>query len=276
MKGEDVSLSQITTDSADSSVSHDDGLVAILMKAFSGVTGNEPSLGNDPLKLQNSFSLDVHEPETHDSQAFPFQSRESSTSVHSVLGDFSLSAPYTTAVFWGDSIAAGMAKSASPGMFKQVIDLGTPGSGFFTSLKPKGFESVPANSAAFIYYGTNDIGSLIGQSDKQIEAYAKRVVDVALQMKDHGAEPVILGLNAPKGAYTGGSNVWKQDGYVDQWILTMQKVNEQYRLQANAAGVTFASTDSQITSDLISSDNLHLTSEGNKTLVSIGAKAIGM
>ncbi|MCB1682089.1 MAG: SGNH/GDSL hydrolase family protein [Alphaproteobacteria bacterium] len=185
-----------------------------------------------------------------------------------------LQAPHSTAVFWGDSIAHGMATSVRPGTFANVVNLATPGAGFLTSIKPQSIGTLPQNSAAFIYFGTNDVASLIGQSDEQIAAYARRVIDQAEQMKAQGADVVILGLNAPKGAYTGGSAVWRQEGFVERWTSTMERLNEQYRVQAEAAGIRYAATDAQITNDEISSDNLHLTTAGNRELVSIGTQAL--
>ncbi len=183
-------------------------------------------------------------------------------------------APHSNVVFWGDSIADGMARSVQPGTFASVTNLATPGAGLLTSIKPQQVGNVPQNSAAFIYFGTNDVASLIGQSDAQIAAYAKRVIDVAEQMKAQGADTVILGLNAPKGAYTGGSSVWRQEGFVDNWTRTMERLNEQYRIQAEAAGIRYAATDAQITASQISTDNLHLTADGSRAMVNIGAQAL--
>lgn len=208
-----------------------------------------------------------------DHAAFSFQSGAAQTPV-TTPGGTTVQAPNTTAVFWGDSIAHGMAASIQPGTFGNVINLGTPSAGFLTSTKPQSVSSVPAGSVAVIYFGTNDVASLIGQSDAQIEAYARRVIEVAQQMKAQGAEPVILGLNAPKGAYTDGSAVWRQEGFVERWTATMERVNEQYRQQAQAAGIRYAATDAQITAEHISADNLHLTRDGSRAMANIGIQAL--
>lgn len=222
---------------------------------------------------QTSLPATTAHPETSpDQNAFRFQSGASQTPT-TVTGA-TIQAPNTTAVFWGDSIAHGMATSLQPGTFNNVVNLGTPGAGFLTSIKPQAVTNVPAGSVAVIYFGTNDVASLMGQSDAQIEAYARRVIEVAQQMKAQGAEPVILGLNAPKGAYTGGSAAWRQEGFVDRWTATMERVNEQYRQQAEAAGIRYAATDAQITASHISSDNLHLTADGSRAMANIGIQTL--
>lgn len=210
--------------------------------------------------------------ETADHAAFPFVATPQAQPVST--GGAAMQAPHSTAIFWGDSIADGMARSVRLGTFASVTNLATPGAGFLTSIKPQQVGNVPQNAAAFIYFGTNDVASLIGQSDEQIAAYARRVVAVAEQMKAQGAETVILGLNAPKGAYTGGSAAWRQEGFVDNWTRTMERLNEQYRIQAEAAGIRYAATDAQITASQISTDNLHLTADGSRALVNIGVQAM--
>ncbi|MBK9586655.1 MAG: hypothetical protein KA099_12125 [Alphaproteobacteria bacterium] len=211
-------------------------------------------------------------PESSDHAAFPFVASPQARMV--TANGATIQAPHSTAIFWGDSIADGMARSVRPGTFAGVTNLGTPGAGFLTSIKPQTVSNIPQNAAAFIYFGTNDVASLMGQSDAQIAAYAKRVIDVAQQMRAQGAEPVILGLNAPKGAYTGGSAAWRQEGFVDNWTRTMERLNEQYQLQAQAAGIKYAATDAQITAAQISTDNLHLTADGSRAMVNIGVQAI--
>lgn len=222
---------------------------------------------------QTSLPVTTAHPETSpDQNAFRFQSGAAQTPT-TVTGA-AIQAPNTTAVFWGDSIAHGMATSLRPGTFNNVVNLGTPGAGFLTSIKPQAVTNVPAGSVAIIYFGTNDVASLMGQSDAQIEAYARRVIEVAQQMKAQGAEPVILGLNAPKGAYTGGSAAWRQEGFVERWTATMERVNEQYRQQAEAAGIRYAATDAQITASHISGDNLHLTADGSRAMANIGIQTL--
>lgn len=222
---------------------------------------------------QTSLPATTAHPETSpDQNAFRFQS--GATQTPTTATGATIQAPNTTAVFWGDSIAHGMATSLQPGTFNNVVNLGTPGAGFLTSIKPQAVTNVPAGSVAVIYFGTNDVASLMGQSDAQIEAYARRVIEVAQQMKAQGAEPVILGLNAPKGAYTGGSAAWRQEGFVDRWTATMERVNEEYRQQAEAAGIRYAATDAQITASHISSDNLHLTADGSRAMANIGIQTL--
>lgn len=213
-------------------------------------------------------------PETADHSAFSFVAAPRTQTIPAGSGGTAVQAPHSTAIFWGDSIADGMARSVQRGTFANVVNRATPGAGFLTSIKPQDLGTLPQNSAAFIYFGTNDVASLIGQSDEQIAAYARRVIAVAQEMKAQGADTVVLGLNAPKGAYTGGSAVWRQEGFVDNWTRTMERLNEQYRIQAEAAGIRYAATDAQITASEISSDNLHLTTAGNRELVSIGTQAL--
>jgi len=168
-----------------------------------------------------------------------------------------------TLVTWGDSIGNGLGLGVAPGNAKaHVINRGKDGSGFLvTDNKPKPLDHIPRGAVVMMSIGTNDVGALLESSPKGIKSYAARVVGAARDVKAQGATPIVIGMQAPLGPYTGNPKLWNKPGFYEHWVKTMRAVNTEISAAAHEAGILYSAVQNRVGER--AADRLHYTKEGS-------------
>ena len=116
----------------------------------------------------------------------------------------------------------------------------------------------------------NDIELMIGKPQSVIDNYATRLVEMAVNVRENGATPVILGhasLTAPyTGSVPGGVSHWAEEGFMEKWITTMTRVNDAVSKAAAAENISWSKVEGRIPADERSQDNLHYTTRGSRRI----------
>jgi len=167
-----------------------------------------------------------------------------------------------TVVTWGDSIGNGLGLNIARGNNIPVVNRGKDGSGLLqVENKPNPLGKVPRGAVVLMSIGTNDVGALLESSPQGIEAYAARVMTLAAGVKAQGATPIVIGMQAPLGPYTGNPKLWNKPGFVETWDRTMVQVNAAMAAAAQKAHVFYSTVQGRVNER--AEDNLHYTPEGS-------------
>ena len=167
-----------------------------------------------------------------------------------------------TVVTWGDSIGNGLGLNIAKGNAVPVINHGKDGSGLLqVTNKPNPLGKVPRGAVVLMSIGTNDVGALLQSSPEGIKSYAARVVTLAEGVKAQGATPILIGMQAPLGPYTGNPHLWNKPGFVETWDRTMVQVNAAISDAAQKAHVFYSTVQGRVQER--AADNLHYTPEGS-------------
>ncbi len=176
-------------------------------------------------------------------------------------------------VTWGDSIGNAIGQSIS-GQYPSVTNLGKDGSGLLIANRPQSLDSLPHNAVVFMSIGTNDVGTLMGQPRTVIDNYAARVVGLAQSLQARGMTPVIIGMQAPTGPYTGNMPVWGKPGYLQGWIQTMARVNTAIQSAAQHAKINYSVVADRVPKR--AADNLHYTPDGSRRIAAQALQDAGL
>ncbi len=163
-------------------------------------------------------------------------------------------------VTWGDSIGNAIGRSVSQD-FARVTNLGKDGSGLLIANHSNPLDHIPAGAVVLMSIGTNDVGPLMGSGNKAITRYADLVIAQAQRVQAQGATPIIIGMQAPTGPYTGNMKLWGKPGFVESWTETMQKVNAAIELAAKKNKIVYSKVEGRVPER--DKDHLHYTKEGS-------------
>lgn len=178
-----------------------------------------------------------------------------------------------TVVTWGDSIGNGIGNSLS-GSFNRVVNLGRDGSGLTIANKPQPLDNLPRGAVVLMSIGTNDVGSFMTAPDATIDSYAHRVMMLARQVRNQGATPVIIGMQAPTGPYTGNPKLWNTPGFVEAWTATMHRVNASIERAAQQNGVAYSTVQGRVNER--DPDHLHYTTRGSRHIAQNALRDAGI
>ncbi|HYD18545.1 MAG TPA: SGNH/GDSL hydrolase family protein [Patescibacteria group bacterium] len=174
-----------------------------------------------------------------------------------------------TVVTWGDSIANFIGINLRH-VFNNVINIGRNGAGLDNVIPALPIKDIPKSAAVIMSMGGNDIEGLIGQPQEKLEDYAQRVIQLALQVRADGAEPVILGHAAPPAPYTGpvpgGVSRWHEPSFFEKWIATMHRLNAAVENAAKDADIPWSPVEGRIPLNERAQDNLHYTTRGSRRI----------
>lgn len=178
-----------------------------------------------------------------------------------------------TVVTWGDSIGNGIGNSLT-GSFNRVVNLGRDGSGLTIDNKPRPLDNLPRGAVVLMSIGTNDVGTFMTAPEATIDSYARRVMVLARQARDQGATPVIIGMQAPTGAYTGNPKLWNTPGFVEAWTATMTRVNAAIERAARQTGIAYSTVQGRVNER--DPDHLHYTSRGSRHIAQNALRDAGI
>lgn len=178
-----------------------------------------------------------------------------------------------TVVAWGDSIGNFVGINLKR-IFSEVVNLGRNGAGLKNAFPPAPLDSIPQGAAVIMSIGTNDVVPLMQQPDNAVNAYADEVIGIARQIRDKGATPVLLGLQAPAGPFTLGPSYWRDSGFVEKWSAEMDRVNEALKRAAGKAGIAFSPVAGRVKEH--TKDNLHYTALGSRRIARNALKDAGL
>lgn len=174
-----------------------------------------------------------------------------------------------TVVTWGDSIANFIGINLK-NVFNNVVNMGRNGAGLDNVIPALPLENVPKGAAVIMSMSGNDIELMIGKPQSVIDNYAARLVEMAVKLRENGANPVILGhasLTAPyTGPVPGGVSHWAEEGFMDKWNATMHRVNDTVSAKAAAHQIPWSKVEGRIPADERSKDNLHYTTRGSRRI----------
>lgn len=178
-----------------------------------------------------------------------------------------------TIVTWGDSIGNGIGNSLS-GSFNRVVNLGRDGSGLTIANKPQPLDNIPRGAVVLMSIGTNDVGTFMTAPDATIDSYAHRVMVLARQVRAQGATPIIIGMQAPTGAYTGNPKLWNTPGFLDAWTATMTRLNTAIERAAGQNGVAYSTVQGRVNER--DPDHLHYTQRGSRHIAQNALRDAGI
>lgn len=194
----------------------------------------------------------------------PLDMTAQETGIKNAVADTADTAPARRPVVtWGDSIGNGIGQAIT-GRYPSVTNLGKDGSGLLIANRPQSLDTLPQGAVVLMSIGTNDVGALMGQPRTVIDNYAGRVVGLAQDLQSRGMTPIIIGMQAPTGPYTGNMPVWGKPGYLQGWITTMEQVNTAIQSAAQHVGVHYSVVAGRVPER--SSDNLHYTKDGSRRI----------
>ncbi len=179
----------------------------------------------------------------------------------------------THIVTWGDSIGNGIGQSISP-KYPGLINKGKDGSGLVIANRADPLNNVPKGAIVLMSIGTNDVDSFIGASDKAIANYASKVMAVCDHVIEQGAKPILIGMQAPTGPYTGSPKIWNKPGYLARWINTMHRVNAAIEAAAKVKGVTYSKVEGRVSER--KTDHLHYTDIGSQKIANNALRDAGI
>ena len=178
-----------------------------------------------------------------------------------------------TVVTWGDSIGNAIGRSVSHD-FARVTNLGKDGSGLLIANHSNPLDSVPAGAVVLMSIGTNDVGPLMGSGSRAINNYAEMVVTAAQNVQLQGATPVIIGMQAPTGPYTGNLKLWSRPGFLESWVETMHKVNAAIELAAKKHHIVYSKVEGRVAER--NADHLHYTEQGSRHIAENAFRDAGL
>lgn len=178
-----------------------------------------------------------------------------------------------TVVTWGDSIGNGIGNSLS-GSFNRVVNLGRDGSGLTIANKPRPLDNLPRGAVVLMSIGTNDVGTFMTAPQATVDDYARRVMVLARQVRDQGATPVLIGMQAPTGAYTGNPKLWYTRGFVEAWTATMHRVNTAIERVARQNDVAYSTVQGRVNER--DPDHLHYTQRGSRHIAQNALRDAGI
>ncbi|MDE1151608.1 MAG: SGNH/GDSL hydrolase family protein [Micavibrio sp.] len=166
----------------------------------------------------------------------------------------------TTVVTWGDSIGNAIGRSLS-GEFAHLINRGKDGSGLLIPNRSNSLDNVPRGAVVLMSIGTNDVGALLGAGPRTLARYAEQVMQQAEHVREQGAKPIIIGMQAPTAPYTGNPEIWNKPGFINAWIATMNGVNTAIAAAAKKHNVAYSTVSGRVTER--ADDHLHYTAQGS-------------
>lgn len=178
-----------------------------------------------------------------------------------------------TVVTWGDSIGNGIGNSLS-GSFNRVVNLGRDGAGLTIPNKPQPLDNIPRGAVVLMSIGTNDVGTFMTAPQATIDDYARRVMVLARQVRNQGATPVIIGMQAPTGPYTGNPKLWNTPGFVEAWTATMTRVNTAIERAARQTGIAYSTVQGRVPER--DPDHLHYTQRGSRHIAQNALRDAGI
>lgn len=179
----------------------------------------------------------------------------------------------TMIVTWGDSIGNAVGQSISS-KYPGLINKGKDGSGLTIANLAEPLNNVPAGAVVLMSIGTNDVGTFIGASDKAIAKYASKVMAVCDHVIEQGAKPILIGMQAPTGPYTGSPKIWNQPGYLVRWIKTMHRINAAIAKAAKGKGIAYSKVQGRVSER--KSDHLHYTTLGSRKIANNALRDAGI
>ncbi len=178
-----------------------------------------------------------------------------------------------TVVTWGDSIGNAIGRNIAH-EFARVNNRGKDGSGLLIANRSNALDSIPAGAIVLMSIGTNDVGALMGSGSKAIDRYADMVVSAAQDVQRQGATPIIIGMQAPTGPYTGNLKLWGRPGFVESWTETMHKVNSAIELAAKKSHVVYSKVEGRVSER--ADDHLHYTDPGSHRIAENAFRDAGL
>jgi len=179
----------------------------------------------------------------------------------------------TTVVTWGDSIGNAIGRSLS-GEFHRVINRGKDGSGLINANRSNNLDNLPRGAVVLMSVGTNDVGALMGSGPRTLARYAEQVMQQAEHVREQGATPIIIGMQAPTGPYTGNLEVWNKPGFINAWIETMNGVNKAMQAAALRHNVAYSVVSGRVSER--ADDHLHYTDKGSHHIADNAFKDAGI
>ncbi len=178
-----------------------------------------------------------------------------------------------TVVTWGDSIGNGIGNSLS-GSFNHVVNIGRDGSGLTIPTVPQPLSHIPRGAVVLMSIGTNDVPSFFGASQQRIDGYARDVISLARGVRDQGGTPIVIGMQAPTGLYTGNLKMWDKPGFLENWIATMHRVNTAIEREAKKTGVAYSVVQGRVAER--DPDHLHYTQRGSRHIAQNALRDAGI
>ena len=122
--------------------------------------------------------------------------------------------------------------------------------------------------------GTNDVGTFMTAPQATIDDYARRVMVLARQVRNQGATPIIIGMQAPTGPYTGNPKLWNTPGFVESWTETMHRVNTAIERAARQTGIAYSTVQGRVAER--DPDHLHYTQRGSRHIAQNALRDAGI
>jgi len=181
-------------------------------------------------------------------------------------------------VTWGDSTAYFIGLNLRR-VFNTVVNRATSGAGLDNVIPVQSLDGLPAGAAVLMSIGGNDVEGLIGKPQSDINDYAARVIALAQKVRRQGAVPILIGHGTPPGPYTGpvpgGVSHWHEPGFYENWVETMNKMNDAISREAKVNGITWSQVDGRVPAADHADDNLHYNVKGSRKIAANALKDAG-
>jgi lysophospholipase L1-like esterase len=161
----------------------------------------------------------------------------------------------TKAYVLGDSLGVQAASGLKlTGQFSDVVNEAKVGA-HVSEITQAQIASVAPGSTCYISIGTNDVDGRHGWTQKEVDDYVKKVMDKAQQVKDRGANVVMIGMQPPSKDYNGNKK--------DVWDANIEMVNRTMKAEAEKRGIAYQSFENF---GFHADDGVHLSADGSKKM----------